>query len=188
MVIKKIIQKINYYMANRSNSAKKEYLKKLGCMIGDGTQIIGSTSGFGSEPYLISIGENCLIAAGVRFFTHDGGVSVLNNLKCFGDIPHDKMGRIDIGNNVYIGTNALICPGVVIGNNCVIGASAVVTKNVPSNSVCVGVPAKVISTIDEYYERAKDKVYKTGDLSPRDKKSFCMKYVKENKMNRKDVK
>lgn len=49
-----------------------------------------------------------------------------------------------IGNNVLIGAKAIVMPGVNIGNNVVIGANSVVTKNIPSGSVAVGIPAKVI--------------------------------------------
>ena len=44
-------------------------------------------------------------------------------------------------------------PGVTIGSNCIIGCGAVVTKDIPDNSVAAGVPARVIETIDEYYEK-----------------------------------
>ena len=49
-----------------------------------------------------------------------------------------------IGNNVWVGENAVILPGVTIGDGCVIGANSVVTKDIPSNSIAVGNPAKVI--------------------------------------------
>jgi acetyltransferase-like isoleucine patch superfamily enzyme len=51
---------------------------------------------------------------------------------------------IKIGDNVEIGSNATILPGVTIGDNATVGAGAVVTEDVPSNSVVVGVPAKVV--------------------------------------------
>ena len=54
---------------------------------------------------------------------------------------------INIGDNVWIGANVCILPGVTIGNNVVIGAGSVVNKDIPSNSVAVGVPCKVIKTI-----------------------------------------
>ena len=59
-----------------------------------------------------------------------------------------------IGDNVWIGGNAVINPGVTIGNNCVIGAGSVVTKNIPDNSIAVGNPARVIREItdeDKHY-------------------------------------
>lgn len=60
-------------------------------------------------------------------------------------------GKIEIGDNVHIGWNTIIMPNVSIGNNCVIGAGAVVTKSIPDNSVAVGVPARVIESIDEKF-------------------------------------
>jgi len=54
-----------------------------------------------------------------------------------------------VGENVWIGSNATILPGVTIGGNSVVAAGAVVTKNVPGNSVVAGVPAKVIKKIDK---------------------------------------
>lgn len=64
---------------------------------------------------------------------------------------------VRIGNNVWIGTNVVILPGVTIGDNAVIGAGSVVTKDIPANTVAVGVPCKVIREITdrdkEYYYR-----------------------------------
>lgn len=58
-----------------------------------------------------------------------------------------------IGNNVFIGAGSVVLPGVTIGNNVVIGANSTVTHNIPDNSVAVGSPARVISTLDEYLEK-----------------------------------
>ncbi|MFT5295391.1 MAG: acetyltransferase-like isoleucine patch superfamily enzyme [Colwellia sp.] len=55
---------------------------------------------------------------------------------------------IVIGDNIWIGANAVILDGVTIGNNCIIGASAVVTRNIPSNSIAVGNPAVVKKNLD----------------------------------------
>lgn len=56
---------------------------------------------------------------------------------------------VRIGHDCWFGANVTICPGVTIGDNCVIGAGSVVTKDIPSNSLAVGVPCKVIRKIDE---------------------------------------
>ena len=53
-----------------------------------------------------------------------------------------------MGDNVWIGGNVVVLPGVKIGDNCVIGAGSVVTKDIPDNSVAVGNPCKVIRKID----------------------------------------
>ena len=60
------------------------------------------------------------------------------------------MGRVRIGNHVFVGAGAIILPNVTIGNNVIIGAGSVVTKDIPDNSVCAGNPAKVIRNLDEY--------------------------------------
>lgn len=97
---------------------------------------------FGSESYLITIGNNVRITFGVKFATHDGGMWTLRKS---GRLENaDLFGRIVVGDNTNIGWNAIILPGVTIGKNCVIGAGAVVSKDIPDNLVAAGVPARVI--------------------------------------------
>ena len=128
-MIKKIIRKLKYFYANRSKLARVDYLRQQGAIIGVGTELNCNTTAFGTEPYLIEVGKLCLFAAGVQLITHDGGVAVLNRLGVWGEgVEKDKIGRIKIGNNVYIGTNALVMPDVKIGDNCVIGAGAIVSR------------------------------------------------------------
>lgn len=163
-------------IANRSHDSKLKYLRSQGVSIGDRTRLNCSVNAFGSEPYLVTVGENCLLAAEMCFFTHDGGVKVLSDLNYFGGERMDIIAPITVGNNVYIGTGAQILPGVRIGNNCVIGASAVVTKDIPDNSVAVGIPARVIRTIDEYYLNAMQKgfLYPTANMSSEEKRTYFM--------------
>lgn len=124
-----------------------KYARYIGVEVGENCRLINVS--FSTEPYLIKIG-NHVSATQVRFETHDGGVWVFR----------DKNPEIDIikpivvGNNVYIGFGAVILPGVTIGDNVVIGAYAVVSKDIPSNSVAVGVPARVIKTTDDYIEKS----------------------------------
>lgn len=137
---------------NASNENKIKWLRSKGAKIGDKTRFICGVEALGTEPYMVSIGCDCLLSSDVRIFTHDGGVKVLNSLKFF-DNPNDKMGRVSIGNNCFIGHGAVILPGVSIGDNVIVGAGSIVSKNVPSGVVCAGVPAKVICTIEEYYKK-----------------------------------
>ncbi|SFN72536.1 transferase hexapeptide (six repeat-containing protein) [Chryseobacterium oleae] len=65
---------------------------------------------------------------------------------------HDECGPIVIGNNVFVGTNSVILPGVQIGDNVVIGAGSIVAKDIPSNSIAVGNPCKVIKQKEPYIE------------------------------------
>lgn len=108
---------------------------------------------------LIRIGNNVRLASHVLLVTHDVSHFVLNNLgiKAAKDKKFkEKIGCIDIGNNVFVGSNTTILYDVKIGNNVIIGAGSVVNRDIPDNSVAVGVPAKVISTFDEFVKKRRD--------------------------------
>ncbi len=89
----------------------------------------------------VSIGRNTLIAAHVVITsqTHDSNATMFNKTKI--EAP------VIVGDNVWIGSGAIILPGITIGNNTIIGAGSVVTRNIPSNVVAAGIPAKVIRQI-----------------------------------------
>ena len=127
------------------------YYRTLGCRIGDRCEI-HPTVNFGSEPYLISIGNHVRINKGVELVTHDGGVWIFRE-RVPGGETITLFGSIHVGDNVHIGTNAIIMPNVRIGNNCVIGCGSVVTHNVPDNTIVAGVPAKRVESVDDYYEK-----------------------------------
>jgi acetyltransferase-like isoleucine patch superfamily enzyme len=103
---------------------------------------------FGSEPYLIEIGDNVQITNGTKIFTHGGGWVFRKNNPDF-----DCFGKVLIKNNVYIGNNALIMPGVTIGTNVIIGAGSVVTKSIDDNMIVAGNPAKIIGEVSDYYKK-----------------------------------
>ena len=65
---------------------------------------------------------------------------------------------ITVGSNVYFGAHSIVLPSVTIGDNVIIGAGSIVSKDIPSNSVAVGVPARVIKSIDEYYQGMQSKL------------------------------
>lgn len=174
-IIIKVLKKINTRLINKSFTSfeeKRNYLINKGAKIGKDTRILSDISSFGSEPYLVEIGSNCLLSYGIHFITHDGGISVLNNLNYFPKRA-DKLGKIKIGNNVFIGINTTIMPNVNIGENVIIGAGSIVTKDIPNNSVVCGVPAKIIMSIDEYYEKLKDNVHYTAGMKVEEKRKYC---------------
>ena len=152
-----------------------QYWRDEGVEIGDNC-FVSPTVDFGSEPYLVKIGNHVALADRIRFMTHDGGAWVLRGLKDeYKDI--DVFGRIEIGDNVLVGINVIIVPGVKIGSNCIIGSGAIVTRDIPDNSVAVGFPAKVIKTIDEYEEKNKYKFMHTKTMSPEEKKAYLLKHL-----------
>ncbi len=154
-----------------------EYLKKQGVKIGEKCEIY-KTASFGSEPYLIELGNHVRINANVTFSTHDGGCWVLRDpASGYGDKYKnaDCFGKIVIEDNVHVAHGVTILPNVRIGKNSIIGCGAVVTKDIPPNSVAVGVPARVIETLDEYEKKVAKKYMETKHLSPAEKRDVLMK-------------
>ena len=105
-----------------------------------------------SRPSLVEIGDNVRINLGFTLMTHDWSTMVFR--KVYKDFVSSS-GRVKIGSNVYFGRWCTVLKGVTIGDNCIIGYGSVVTKNIPANSVAIGRPAKVICTLDEYYQKRK---------------------------------
>lgn len=176
--VSKLKQLFIRYWATRSNESKREYLRSLGCKVGDKTRFTGMVS-IGTEPYLVEIGEDCLLSGNVHFHTHDGGVKVLNSAGFFNGQNMDKVGRISIGNNCFIGNDARIMSGVKIGNNCIIGAASIVTHNIPDGSVAAGIPAKIVCTIEDYYQKNMERgvFYPTARMPIQEKKEYLIKHV-----------
>lgn len=143
-----------------------EFARRLGVHMRGKVTFYGVSRGmFGSEPWLISFGDNVYVTAGCQFVTHDGGTLILR--KEFPDL--EWTAPIEVGDDVYFGVRTLVMPGVTIGNRVVVAAGSVVTKDVPSNSVVAGVPARVISTVDDYLRRMQEKSLGLGHLSGADK-------------------
>ena len=92
----------------------------------------------------IKIGKNCLLAPHVCISAATHPIDP--TLRADGK---EYTAPITIGDNVWIGANATICPGVTLGDNVVVGAGAVVTKDFPNNVVIGGVPAKILRKISE---------------------------------------
>jgi maltose O-acetyltransferase len=144
----------NIFRGGWNNEEYIAFLRSRGVKIGDNCKFFDPDSNVidVQKPYLLEIGNSCKITHGVIIETHDFSYSVLRI--AYGDLLC-KNGAVKIGNNVFIGMNSIILPGVTIGDNCVIGAGSVVTKNIPDNTVWGGNPAKQICTLDVYYQKRK---------------------------------
>lgn len=154
-MIKEIIMRMIFFHRGTSKSYLK-YLRKKGCKIGNGTIFFYPRTGMVdiTQPSLIEIGENVQITKNVTILTHGYDWSVIKGL--YGDIC-GSAGKVKIGNNVFIGFNTTVLKGTTIGDNVIIGANSLVNHDIPSNVVVAGNPAKVIMSIDEYYQKRKKK-------------------------------
>ncbi|MCK9443846.1 MAG: acyltransferase [Tissierellaceae bacterium] len=149
------------------------YAKRKGVKLGSNVKFYGCKPGmFSTEPWLITIGNNVYITSNCRFITHDGGTLILRK-----EVPDLELtAPIRIGNDVYIGIGTTILPGTSIGNRCIVGACSCVKGTFPDNSVIAGVPARVIKTVDEYLEGAKEKSLHLGHLKGKEKEKELKKF------------
>ena len=150
--------KKNILFRHTYNSSRYiNYLRKKGVSVGDGTVFFSprSNSIDITRPYLLRIGENVKITSNVTILTHDFSYSVLRPV--YHAIQNECAGQTIIGDNCFLGMNSTIMGGVKIGNNVIVATGAVVTKDVPDNMVVGGVPASVICTLEEFYERRQSK-------------------------------
>ncbi len=139
--------KLGIMRAGLTSGTIAEYFRKQGAQIGEDCDIRASS--LGEEPYLVSIGNHVFISPGVVFHTHDGGVWILRE-----KTPGIRVyGNIIIEDNCIIGANTMLLPNIRIGKNSIVGAGSVVISDVPPNSIVMGVPARVISSIPKYEER-----------------------------------
>lgn len=135
-----------------------KYLRKQGIVILGKPKFISNDVYFDGTDYTkISIGDNVTISREVMLLTHD--YSITTALASIGE----KIGRhegelyflknITIGNNCFIGARVSILPGTTIGDNVIIGACSVVKGDIPSDSIIVGNPAKVIGKTNEWTKK-----------------------------------
>lgn len=155
-----------------SSDAYVTYLKKCGVTIGKGTWFVKprNTSVDVQNADFVEIGENVCITDGVTILAHDWSYSVI--ARVYNDAP-GKQKITRIGNNVFIGTHAIILMGADIGDNVIIGAGSVVSGKIESNSVYAGNPAKRICSLSDHYEKLKSKF---------EESAYC--YLKQKKIKR----
>ena len=138
----------------RTAHKRAEYLRKKNIFRGIGNNCTYTPRKVPLNPHLIKFGNNVHIASNVEFATHDIVHKMLNNLYAGQEQPfREKLGCIEIGDNVFVGAGTRILYNVKIGNNVVIGASSLVLKDVPDNCVVAGVPARVIGTLDDLVDK-----------------------------------
>lgn len=122
-----------------------EKLISMGMKVGNN---FGRLNGVILDPshcWLIDIGDNVTLGPRVHILCHDASTK--------GFLGYTKIGRVTIGNNVFVGAESVILPGVTVGSNVIIGANSTVTHDVPDNTVVAGSPARVLCSLEEYLDK-----------------------------------
>lgn len=154
-IIVRFIKKL-IFPNTHSSEAFVSYLRSLGAEIGEDTFFwdpINTVVDI-NRAHMLKLGKNVKITAGVTILAHDYSRSTA--FQATGIYAGDA-GITRIGDNSFIGMNAILLMGSTIGNNCIVGAGAVVSGIFPDGVVIGGNPANVICTIEEFAKRRKDR-------------------------------
>lgn len=127
------------------------YAKSIGVKVGE--NCFFASKNWGTEPYLIDIGNFVRIANNVHFYTH-GGVWSQARKYPIGYLEH--FGKIKIGDYSYIGDSCLILPGVEIGKDVIVAAGTVVSKSVPDGLMVGGNPMRIIGNTETMVNRIQE--------------------------------
>ena len=141
--IKLIINKV------KSMISGKDYLDLLeerGFKHGKNFKMYDCNIDFG-HCYLVEVGDD-VILTNCTILTHDGSTKMYTG--------KSKIGKVKIGNRVFVGYNSIILCNVKIGDDVIVGAGSVVTKDIPNNSIVAGNPARVIGKTSDFIEKHKN--------------------------------
>jgi acetyltransferase-like isoleucine patch superfamily enzyme len=131
-------------------------LRRQGATIGEDCRILPRS--LGTEPHRVTIGDHCYISGGAVFLTHDAATwGCAEVVTVFDDIV--------LGDNVFIGQNAILLPGTRVGDNVIVGAGCVVRGELPADMVYAGNPARPVCTVAEYRDKARGRRLAQG-LNP----------------------
>ncbi|MGE1101270.1 acyltransferase [Peribacillus simplex] len=142
MNIKKLIKKI---------LGKKEYIDKLkdrGLKVGENFNLYDTHIDY-AFCYLVEIGDDVTITHST-ILAHDASTKL--------SLGKSRVGKVKIGNRVFIGWGCIVLPNVKIGDDVIVAAGSVVTKDIPPNSVVAGVPARVIGETSDLIKKNKNQM------------------------------
>lgn len=128
----------------------RNYLNKLknrGLQVGKNLKILNDVIIDDSHCWHITIGDDVTLAPRVHILAHDASTKT--------HIGYTKIGKVVIGDRVFIGASSIVMPGITIGDDVIIGSGSVVTKDIPSGMVVAGNPVKIIMSTEEFMEKRK---------------------------------
>jgi maltose O-acetyltransferase len=146
-MIKNLIRKVLLHLRGEVSTHR---LKQLGLKVGHNFNRRPGCIIDYSHAWLISIGNNVTLAPRVHILAHDASTQHA--------LGYTKISKVNIGDNVFIGANAIVLPGTTIGSNVIIGAGSLVKGLIPPNSIVAGNPAKVIMSYEDFIERNKKEI------------------------------
>jgi acetyltransferase-like isoleucine patch superfamily enzyme len=159
MIIKSLVRKVAMRYGKLAGLYRKlckpageeyaEFLRRHGNFYSVGRHCSILTTTVFTDPAYVRIGNNVHFST-CAIIGHDGSIAMLN--RAYG-VKLDKVGKVDICDNVFIGYNAVVLPDVTIGSNAIVAAGAVVTKDVPEGAIVAGVPARPIGRVDDLVDR-----------------------------------
>lgn len=131
-------------LANLNSREYANYLKETQFFYSLGDNCNINRAANATDPQLVKIGNNVTLSD-CTLLCHDGVISIMNTIY---QQKFDAVGKIEIGDNVFVGHGSIVMPNVTIGANAIVAAGAVVTKDVKSGEIVAGVPAKPIGTLE----------------------------------------
>jgi maltose O-acetyltransferase len=140
-----VLNRVRQYVARRRDVKFAAYLQTLqsrGLVLGHNVSFQEGVFIDPSHCFLISIGDDCVLAPNVRLIAHDASTKMVAGAT--------RLGRIRIGNRCFLGDSVIVLPGVSIGDHCIVGAGSVVSRDIPAGSVAAGNPAKVLKSTRDY--------------------------------------
>ncbi len=120
-------------------------LKRRGLIVGTSFKMMKGVIIDWSHCHHITIGDDVTMAPNVHILAHDASTQ--------SHLGYVRIGKVDIGDRVFIGAGSIVLPGVRIGNNVGIGAGSVVSRDVPDNVVACGNPARITSSVEQWVEK-----------------------------------
>jgi maltose O-acetyltransferase len=147
--LRKIVRKI--YQGIFLRDPVKDHIKR-GLVVGKNFNMRNQVIIDYSHTWHIQIGDDVILAPRVHILAHDASTKTHLN--------YTRIGKVKIGNRVFVGASSIILPGVTIGDDVVIGAGSVVSRDIPDGHVAAGNPAKIICTTEEFLSRKREEMNK----------------------------
>jgi len=145
-----LASKVNGWIQKVRVERRWAHLRKMGMQIGRNVFLPDSTWIDASHCFLISVGDNCGFGEECMILAHDAQMDEF--------LDAARIGRVVIHPSCHIGARTVILAGVEIGPRTIVGANSVVSSSLPPDTVCAGIPAKVICTLEQYLERHRQKL------------------------------